>query len=452
MPNVAEVLQDNVQPLATLTQPQSAFYMSTAKYPLFVGGFGSGKSTTMTVRGITDLINYPGAHIACYAPTYDLLKLITEPFLAERLHMAGLDYTFNKSDHIFTVPDFGRIICRSLSNPERIIGYEVFRSHVDELDTLKPEAAENAWNKVIARNRQKLYVRDEFGKRILRPDWRDLPPEKDLYQTELNRVSAYTTPEGFLFAYTRWVKEGGEDYAIYKASTYSNPHLPEGYIQGLINTYPAELIEAYLEGEFVNLVSGSVYPHYDRELNKSVETVKGNEPLSIGMDFNVLYGAAGIHVLRGGNPHCVDQIHNAYDTDAQIAYLKQTYPQNPITVYPDATGGKRTSANTTLSDIKKLKLAGYRIKANNSNPAIKNRVASWNAKILSGSGERSYFVNPDMAPDVVAGLEQQVYDKNGMPDKSSNLDHVLDGCGYYINYEFGLVKPVASVTVIQGNY
>jgi len=116
------------EPLARLTPPQSRHYQSTAKYPLFVGGFGSGKTTTLSVNAATDLINYPGADIACYAPTYDLLKLVTQPYIEERLERAGLSFGFHKTDHIYTVPGYGRIICRSLNNPGRIIAYEVFRS------------------------------------------------------------------------------------------------------------------------------------------------------------------------------------------------------------------------------------------------------------------------------------------------------------------------------------
>jgi len=61
------------------TPPQSAFLQSEAVYPLFVGGFGSGKSITMAGSVMQDLMQYPGAAIGCYAPTYDLLLLITVP-------------------------------------------------------------------------------------------------------------------------------------------------------------------------------------------------------------------------------------------------------------------------------------------------------------------------------------------------------------------------------------
>lgn len=446
--------EKEVAVLAELTPPQSRFYLSSEKYPLFCGGMGSGKSTTMSVRAVTDLIEFPGANIGCYAPTYDLLKLITEPFIAQRLTIAGLNYSFNKSDHIFSVEDHGSIICRSLSTPERIIGYEVFRSHVDELDTLKDALAEDAWNKVVARNRQKIYVYDEHDRRILKPNWKELDPRKEgLYLTEMNRVCGYTTPEGFKFCYKKWKKKPTTSYGLYKVDTYSNQkNLPDGYIEGMLETYPSELIDAYLNGEFTNLRAGRVYPNFDRGLNNSTEVVVGNEPLCVGMDFNVLKGAAGIHVLRNGVPHCVDQIHNAYDTDAQIATLKDRYPGNPITVYPDPAGKNRTSSNTTATDIAKLKAAGYRLRYHDAHPPIKDRVAAVNAKVLNGKGERTYFVNSQKCPDIVAGFEQQVYDKNGQPDKEGGHDHPLDAVGYYLEYEFGIVKPIASVLSIEGGY
>jgi hypothetical protein len=66
-----------------------------------------------------------------------------------------------------------------MDTPERIIGYEVADSLVDELDMLKTEQARDAWNKIISRNRQK------------KPDG------------SLNTVGVGTTPEGFRLVYDR---------------------------------------------------------------------------------------------------------------------------------------------------------------------------------------------------------------------------------------------------------
>ena len=67
------------------TAPQSNFLRSTATYPLFVAGYGSGKSMAMAGSVVKDLLDFPGAHIACYEPTFDLMQLIIIPYVSEIL-------------------------------------------------------------------------------------------------------------------------------------------------------------------------------------------------------------------------------------------------------------------------------------------------------------------------------------------------------------------------------
>ena len=424
-----------------LSEPQTDFILSDAKFPLFVAGFGSGKSTTMCVSMFNDL-SLPSKEpisLGAYAPTYDLLTLITIPYIEEFLQLMDVPYKLNKRHYIITLESGDKIICRSLDNPSRIVGYEVFRSHIDEIDTLVEKKAEEAWNKVIARNRQRVYVYDE--------DWNIVKKEDGAPQNQMNRVSAYTTPEGFRFAYKRWYKNPVDGYEMIKASTYSNMHnLPDDYIESLRRTYPEGLVDAYIEGEFVNLIGSNVYRGFDRELNASDANVRDGDILEVGMDFNVVHGACVIHVLRNGNPVAVDEIHDAYDTDEQIKILRKRYPNNPINVYPDATGTHRTSANTTESDIQKLKAAKFKVFHNHVNPPIKDRIMSFNAMISNGKGERKYKVNIDNCPNLVNSLEQQIWNKNGMPDKENGLDHIVDGAGYYISYRFGITKPKSKVT------
>jgi hypothetical protein len=78
--------------------------------------------------------------------------------------------------------------------------------------------------------------------------------------------------------------------------------LPDDYISSLYESYPPQLISAYLRGQFVNLTSGAVYPDFDRKLNHTDEEIKPGEPLIIGMDFNVLKMAAVVYVIRDGKP------------------------------------------------------------------------------------------------------------------------------------------------------
>lgn len=449
-----------------LTPPQSRFMLCEAKYPLFLAGYGAGKSMTMAASIINDL-QFPGANIGAYAPTYDLLRLITCPYIEEFLVEADIPYKLNKSTNIIQVEGHGNIIMRSMDNPARIVGYQTFRAHIDEIDTLREDQAEDAWNKIIARNRQKINRFDDDGRKIMLYNEDGTPKCDELGRhqafVELNRVSAYTTPEGFKFAYRRWEKEPAEGYEIIRARTASNPHLPPDYIDSLRASYPENLIDAYLEGKFVNLEGKNVYKNFSRQdfdQNVPAEdcgngvntTIDGHEPLYVGMDFNVVHGAAVIHVLRDGLPHAVDEIHEAFDTDEQVAILKQRYPRNPINVYPDATGDRRTSANTVESDLAKLRHAGFNVVCDYSNPPIKDRVNSYNAMIYNAKHERRYFVNVDACPNLVNALEQQIWGDNGLPDKKAGLDHITDAGGYFINQMFPIINNKSETAFTRGRY
>jgi hypothetical protein len=230
-----------------------------------------------------------------------------------------------------------------------------------------------------------------------------------------------------------------------QAPTWSNPHLPEGYIQSLRDTYPSNLLDAYLEGKFVNLSSGTVAHAFDRVRNASTETTQPREPLYIGCDFNVTRQAAVVHVMRDKVPHAVDELVDMYDTPAMIQTIKERYPEHNITVYPDASGDSRKTVNASQSDIALLRKAGFRVKAHKKNPHIKDRVAAAN-KVFE---DRRYFVNVERCREYTQALEQLAYDKNGMPDKNSGIDHIFDAGTYFIEFEYPIrkreVKPIPSL-------
>lgn len=405
-----------------MTEPQAEFTELNCRYPLFVGGYGSGKTETLINNAIIDASHSPDALIALYAPTYDLVKLILAARLEEKLQQFGIEYDYNKSDNYIRTrhPQFGNFVLRSLDTPERIVGYQSYRAHIDELDVLPLKQAELAWNKIIGRNRQ-------------------IPKGMNRYNV-LNRVSAYSTPEGYNFLYKRWVKENPDpvEYRLVKASSRSNPFLAESYIKSLESTYSGELVRAYLEGDFVNLVSGTIYYGFDRKINLSKEQVIGNETLYIGMDFNVGKQCCTIYVKRNKDQewHVVDELVNLADTPNTIEALRIKYPHNPIVVYPDASGNARKTVGSSETDISLLRNAGFKIKVNKSNPKVKDRILATNAAFTN----RNVSVNVDRCPNVTECLEQQAYDDNGLPDKKSGKDHQNDATTYLIAYEL----PVSS--------
>lgn len=406
----------------SLTKPQYEFVTAEDQFPAMVAGYGAGKTHAAIARIIALKLKYPKQNVAYYLPSYPLIGDIAFPRIAEMLAECGVPYTLNKNDKQFTLGAFGSIICRTMDTPDRIVGFEVADSIVDELDTLPMEKAREVWNRIISRNRQK------------KPDG------------SLNTVAVATTPEGFRFTYDRWQKNPAPGYRIIKASTYTNAkNLPDGYIDSLKASYSSALLASYIDGEFTNLTAGAVYPEFDRKRHATNARMQPSEPLHIGMDFNVTKMAAVVFVMRDGKPLAVAEHVDVYDTPAMIDLLKALYPGRRLLIYPDSSGGGRRSTNASVSDLALLKGAGFQVCAHPTNPPVKDRVASVNKLLREGD----LLVNTDTCPAFTEALEQQAYDKNGEPDKTTGHDHVLDGAGYFCAYKFPIDRPKA---VRAGNW
>lgn len=378
-----------------------------------VAGFGAGKTEALIVRSILGKIQSPTTDRAFYEPTYDLIRMIAWPRYEELLSSLNIPYRLTKNPHnVLEIEGCGRIIFRSMDTPSRIIGYEVGDSDVDELDTLKRNDASEVWRRVLSRNRQKK-------------------------PSGLNTAAVATTPEGFRFVYETWEEKRPPGYEIIRAPTYSNPHLPPDYIQSLRDIYPEHLLDAYLEGHFVNLTTGTVYIGFNRVTHNTHETEKTGEPLFVGMDFNVGNMSAVIHVKRSGKPIAVAEVTKGYDTPDMVRILKERYPGHGIYVYPDASGDSRKSADASKTDLSILKSSGFSVIAPKKNPPVRDRINAMNAAFGNG-----YLVNVDRCPMYARCLEQQAYNDRSEPDKSQGLDHLPDAAGYFIHKDYPLIKPV----------
>lgn len=383
---------------------QAEFIQSEATHTALVAGYGSGKSYAGILKVVKKKLEYPRINVAYYLPTYGLIKDIAYPRFSEMLTQMSIPYELHGTDHEFKTP-YGKIILRSLSNPERIVGYEVGYSLIDEADILPQSNMEDCFAKIIARNRSKL------------PNG------------EQNKTDVVGTPEGFKWTYNFFIRETKEGRKIIYGKTKDNPFLPEGYIQTLSETYTPQQLDAYLNGQFVNLTSGTVYHHFDRKENHSDREIQPNDVLHIGMDFNITKMNAVVHVSDGKIKTAVGEIVNAYDTFEMCSLIKAKYPNHSVVIYPDASGENRKSSGK--SDIAVLRDSGFTIRKASKNPFVKDRVNATNLAFKDIKGDRTYFINTFNCPVYTEATERQTY-KNGEPDKSSGFDHITEAAGYFI--------------------
>jgi len=392
---------------------QMEFINSTATHTGLVGGFGSGKSRAGTLKTIEKKKQYPGINVAYYLPTYSLIKDIAFPNFKEILDDMEIPYVLNETDKEFRTP-LGKIILRSMDNPATIIGYEVGYSCIDEADILPKDKMKNVFVKIAGRNRKPL------------PDG------------AVNCVDMVSTPEGFKFVYDFFVRDTKPNRKLIKAKTMDNPFLPDTYIETLKEIYTHQELEAYVNGEFVNLTSGTVFHSFDRTRNHTIREIEVNDVLHIGMDFNITNMSAVVHVTDGNDLQAVAEVTKAYDTADMINILNNRYPKRSLVIYPDASGDSRNTAGD--SDIKLLRNAGFKVNVSRSNPKVKDRITVANAAFKNANGVSTYFVNTNNCPDYTEALEQLAY-KNGVPDKDSGFDHITDG-GTYCAYKIKKINAV----------
>lgn len=424
-------------PLA-LNNPQGQFLAAQKKFNAFVGGYRSGKTFVGCVRLWSLAARFPGIKLGYFAPTYPMIQDIFYSTIAEVGEALStewglsltVDINVSRKEVKLIIDDveYAMVKCRAMEHAHRIVGFDINHAQIDEIDTMKMNKADAAWKKIIARMSS---VRNDYP---------------------INTVDFTTTPEGFNFVHNLFVVRLQEDpaiagdYSIVKASTRQNAkNLPDDYIQSLYNTYPSNLVDAYVDGEFVNLTSGTVYYTYKRQECRSYEEITPGETLFIGQDFNVGKMASTVYVQRGKVWHAVAELCNLFDTPDVVRVIKERWQDkgHRIVMYPDASGKNRKSNQASTSDIAMLQQAKFDVRVNAANPAVKDRVLSMNKALESGLIK----INDKNCPNTARGLEQQAYDENGEPDKSGGVDHQNDATTYPIAYEMPVRKPVLHMPV-----
>lgn len=381
---------------------QDEFLYSDATHTGLVGGYGCGKSFIGVLKTISKKLQYPGIDVAYYLPTYPLIRDIAFPKFREILENHNIEYKLHQTDKEFQTK-FGRIILRSMDSPDLIVGYEVGYSCVDEADVLPKDKMAGAFIKIVARNRKPL------------PDLSN------------NATDFVSTPEGFKFLYDFFVTKSSSNKKLIRGRTKDNIYLPSSYIETLQESYTERQLDAYLNGEFVNLNSGTVYYAFDRSINHSAREIQPHDILHIGIDFNITKMSAVVHVTEGLLTYAVEEIVDAYDTSEMISIIKDRYPGKRIIVYPDASGNARNTAGE--SDIRLLQKAKFKVRVNRSNPSVRDRITAANSGFRNAKGLTSYFVNTHNCPSYTEALERLPY-KNGVPDKESGFDHITDAGTY----------------------
>lgn len=368
----------------------------------YVAGYGAGKSTLddMLLCDLADRYWKHDVQVAIFSNTISLLKKTVVADFVKWLIESGSKYHYDRSQNVITIGKMTFLLLAS-GRPEDIYGSNVHVSLSDEMDELEQTKCIEAHRAIQERTRLTL------------PDGRK--PFTVFTTTAQGYKGTYQIIEQY--------KEQGTPYALVRGKTKDNTALDPGYVKRLYDLYTPNEQLAFLEGHFVNLTSGRVYPEYDepRHYIDPFE-VFPNETIHIGQDLNQGFSKAVAFIIRNSTLYAVKEWSFADIGRAPEAF-RHAFPVNAICWYPDNSG--------------KPVLGGYvdeassfdvKIMWTGRNPSILDRIFNLN-KMLRVDRVKVFKTLKEWP----MALKTRGFDKNGVPEKGkgpTSPDHVADAAEY----------------------
>jgi hypothetical protein len=311
------------------TAPQREFWSSPARFRLYVGGVGAGKTRAGCVEAFRQPANSVGAVVA---PTYGMLRDATALTFLELARRGKILRGFNKQDMTATLAGNRTVLFRSADRPDRLRGPNLSWFWLDEA-AMMPEAV---WLIMM-------------GRRRVAPGLAWLT----------------TTPRGKDWIHRRFVADRRAGYATVRASSRSNPYLPADFVQSLVDAYDDQFRAQEVEGEFLDDTLGRLVPDWwiDR-LPSLIRPAKRAGPPALGADLGegtgrdstvILVGDA-LGILHGEESPWVGPAQAA----ARIAELRQIWGIPEARIGYDAGGGRGLDLSPYLEQHGITEAYGYK--------------------------------------------------------------------------------------------
>ena len=392
-----------------LSKAQSTISEDTSRFKVVVAGRRFGKSF-LAINEMAKFARFPKKNVYYVAPTYRQAKTIIWDTIKAMLTEKKWVKKVNESDLNITLVNGSKIFLRSADNFDSLRGVSIDYLVIDEAAMI----AKKAWSEV------------------LRPALSD----------RLGHAMFITTPKGM-----NWIKELWDDaHHLKDWQSFQYTTIDGGNVlESEITAARADLGEKEFRQEYeasFETYSGIIYYNYNPKINvvETVEEINERTLIHAAIDFNVNPMTCALATIdRDDNIHIFDEIilysSNTYEMADEI---NAKFPTNRIWAYPDASGQARKTSSTT-SDHHILRQAGFVIKANRSNPPVRDRISAVNACLLNANGVVSLTMDPK-CKQTMKSLSNQTYieGSNMTPDKNSGLDHMSDSVGYLVHF----TKPI----------
>lgn len=411
---------------------QAPYVFLDINFFFLVAGYASGKTSSLTkaienaikkLLGKKDLEGHnPKILIASKNLTF--MKKTLTGLLEQDLKETNSEYTYDKAHNIITVGNVELLLIPD-EDESNIYGFSVCCSFTDELDELDTQTAMAVVKSINDRCRQQV---DGFRSPFM------------VYTTSSQGLKGtYQTIMHF--------KKSGIGYVLMRARTRDNIYLPKDYVDNMYAIYNDKERDCLLEGKFVSIDSGLVFPDYNPSKNKLdsdlYEYVRDNKlPVYIGQDFNGFgNNAVAFAVLDDAIVAIKD--YEFPDIRRAPEVFRYDYPQNEIVWIPDMTYKEHF-----IEFKKELRLFNIKIAYRSCNPLVGDRNFACNKLFVA----EHLFICPMCKGLETTLLTWQKDPKTGQPSKGGKgaPDHKGDCLGYVVHYLLSWkreLKPLYRVTL-----
>lgn len=242
-------------------------------------------------------------------------------------------------------------------------------------------------------------------------------------------------------------QKSGIGYVLMRARTRDNIYLPKDYVDNMYSIYNEKEIDCLLEGKFVSIDSGLVFPDYHPDVNKLdtdlYEYCRDNgHTIYIGQDFNGFGNNAVAFAIVEGAIVCIKD-YEFPDIRRAPEVFRYDFPTNEIVWIPDMTYKEH------FAEFKKeLRLFNIKIAYRSCNPLVGDRNFACNKLFVA----QKLFICPMCKGMESTLMTWQKDPRTGQPNKGGQgaPDHKGDCMGYVVHYLLSWkreLKPLYRVTL-----
>lgn len=372
---------------------------------ILAGGYGCGKSFSIVLCILDIVRRYNGKDIAVGigSITITLAQKTIYKDLEAILKRSHSQYEYNQKDNILTIGTV-KFFFIAIEQPGNIYAYNLHIFLCDEIDELSQ-------SKVLEANKA---IRERT--RLMLPDGR------------IPYIMYFSTVQGYrgLYNVVKTLKKSNQKFIIVRGLTKDNTTLAKSYVDSLYKLYDENERLAYLEGRFVNLRAGRVYPNYDEDKSMcDAFEILENDVVYVGQDLNSGFSKAVAVVKRNKKLYIV-HAWSFEDIGSAPAIMRMTFPKNRILWFPDASSKEILKGYKT-----EISAHGIELRMGSCNPSIVDRIFYINKLFKLGL----LFIVNGKTEIISEALKTRQYNDLGNPEKGKGEkapDHACDALEYVI--------------------